>query len=139
MAKKKVNVRKDYSYETKKSPPKYAPSRTPRKPFYLILRGPGMNPTQVIEENEEIKTFAKKDRLKLKFLAAKTLDDAIKILKEALPWATGAVFNQGDLVDDETGKLKRTISKLLYPTVMIQSDGSYEDALEKLKAKINAS
>lgn len=135
MAKKKVNVRKDYSYAAKKSPPKYAKASIPRKPFFLILRGPGLDPRGVIEENEIIKAYAAKKRLKVKFLAAKTVDEAVKTFKDALPWAGGAVFNPGELTDDSSGTLKRTLSKLLYPTETIEAGDSYEEALERLQAK----
>ena len=70
MAKKKVNVRKDYSYAAKKSLPKYKPARIPRKMQFLILRGPGINADRILKENAEMKDLATQEQVKVKLLVA---------------------------------------------------------------------
>ena len=130
---KKVNERKDYSYSAKKGPPKYKPAKIPRKPNFLILRGPGLDPRQVIEENNELRAFAEKKQVKIKFLQAHTEDEMVKMLKESNTWATGVVLNRATLTD-ETGKIKKTNTQILCATEELGSDGSYLTALKKLIA-----
>ena len=130
MAKKKVNVRKDYSYAAKKSLPKYKPAKIARKLQFLILRGPGLDANQVIQENIQIKKFADQQLIKLKFLTATTEDSILKALKEGNTWAAGIALHLGSLTD-ESGKIKKVISQILCPTLIVNDD-EYEIALQKL-------
>lgn len=129
MPKKKVNVRKDYSYATKKSPPRYKRASIPRKPFYMILRGPDLDPREVIEENEVLKEIARKARFKLKFLNVKTTEEAIRALKDGNTWATGAVLTKAGL-EDEDESLKRVIQKILYSVIVTSEKVTNDVALE---------
>ena len=131
MAKKKINVRKDYSYKTKKSPPKYDRAGIARKNLYLILRGPDLNATQIIEENEELKEFAARKSIKLKFLQAKDEADFILKIKDGNVWAAGIVHHLGSL-NDEDGKIKTALQRILISSEEVREDGSYIDSLQKL-------
>lgn len=131
MAKKKVNVRKDYSYEAKKGPVQYKRASVPRKSQFLILRGPGLDPRLIIEENARLRVFEDKEKIKLKFLLAKTEEEIVKILKESNSWANGAVVNLGELLD-ESGAIKRTLGKVLYKAVKVSDSNLYESAILKI-------
>ncbi len=129
--KKKVNVRTDYSYEAKRSLPQYAKSTVPRKTLYAIVRGPGLNAAQTILENEELKAFALKKRIKLKFLQAKTEEDLIQFIKDANVWAAGIILNLGSL-EDRSENIIKAIRKILISTKEVRGEDSYVEALEKL-------
>ena len=131
MAKKKVNVRKDYSYEAKKRLPSYKPAKIQRKILFLILRGPGLDEDETLEANEALKKFAVLKHKKLKFVQVKTVEDAIKTIKESNTWAGGVVFVPGDLKDDE-GSFQKAIKSILIKTLQVKENDECKDAFAKL-------
>ncbi len=131
MAQKKVNVRKDYSYAAKKSLPKYKPASIARKPQFLILRGPGFDPRKITEENIQLREFADRKLIKLKFLQANTADEMVKVLKDGNTWATGIILVPGGLID-ESGILQKTMSKLMCATTQVTEDETCQIALANL-------
>jgi len=131
MAKKKVNVRKDYSYEAKKRLPAYKPAKIQRKIIFLILRGPGLNHEATVEENEDLKKCALLKHKKLKFVQVKSIEDAVDAIKDSNTWAGGVVFNAGNLVD-EAGAITKAIKSILIKTREVKGHGACVKALEKL-------
>jgi hypothetical protein len=136
MAKKKVNKRRDYNLSSR-DVITYEKSRIPRQTGFMILRGPGLNATEAIEENGLMRKMGIKKRFKLKFMQAMALDDVIKHFKEANTWASGIVYNLGSITD-EAQALKKTIDRLLIPTLEIKEDGketSLVEGLEKMSSR----
>jgi hypothetical protein len=133
MAKKKLNVRKDYSYEAKKRLPSYKPAAIQRKVLFLVLRGPGLDQDEVLETNEILKKFAVLNHKKIKFVQVKTEPDAIKTIKESNTWAGGVVFIPGDLSADSV-ELKKAIKSILIKTVVVKDQAASKAAFEKLIA-----
>jgi hypothetical protein len=131
MAKKKVNVRKDYSYEHKKSPPQYGRAAIARKNLYVILRGPGLDPNEFPAENEELKSYALKHGLKVKFVQAKDAEAIVTAIKEANVSAAGIVLNMGE-IEDESGKINAAIRKILISTIEVREEGAYLESLKEL-------
>ena len=131
MAKKKVNERKDYSYEAKKSLPKYKKSSIQRKTQFLILRGPGLVQASVMAENEVLKSFALLKHKKLKFVQIKVVEDAVRAISDANTWAAGIVFQPGQLVD-ESGLIQKTLKRILIDSKVVSGEGSIEDTLREM-------
>lgn len=130
MAKKKVNVRKDYSYEAKKSLPAYAKSKVARKSNFLLLHGPEVNLLGLNELNLRLKEFAKKKTIKIKILVATSESDLNLALKESNTWATGAILSLGT-ISPEAQALKLMLKKMLIP-VKVVSQAATQD-LESLE------
>lgn len=136
MAKKKINVRKDYSYEAKVRLPAYDRAKVRRQLHFLILRGPGLLQAEVIEENAEIKRFATGQHLKIKLLQTQTSEDAAKLIKESYTYASGVVFHPGNLQDEEK-HIKNMIAKMRIPVKMISGEaGDSSEYIDALKAMI---
>ncbi len=136
MAKKKVNKRRDYNLSSR-DVITYEKSRIPRQTGFMILRGPGLNATEAIEENGLMRKMGIKKRFKLKFMQAMTLDDVIKHFKEANTWASGIIYHLGNITD-EGEALKKTIDRLLIPTLEIKEEGkasSLVEGLDKMSSK----
>ena len=130
MAKKKINVRKDYSYETKKSLPVYKRATVQRRKQILILRGPGFDQQTMIEENEELKIFATLKHVKIKILQARSEEEMIQFIKESNVWASGALYALGSLAD-ESGAIQKASKKILIPALKVPSNGSFHETLKK--------
>ena len=113
MAKKKVNKRRDYDLGSK-DVITYEKSKVQRKMHFLILRGPGLNQQEVIQENPRINEFAAEKKNKGKLVQYKTEEDVIKQLKDSNNWAGGVVFNPGSLTD-EYQAIKKAIKGILIP------------------------
>ena len=132
MAKKKVNVRKDYDLEAR-DVVVYKKSNIPRQMRFMILRGPGLDVQHAIEENNELKGFASKKRIKLKFMQAVTLEDVVMHLKDANTWATGVIYQMG-VLKDESEIVKKTIKRLLIPALEISESGKVQSMVDGLKS-----
>ncbi len=126
-----MNERRDYSL-SKTDVITYHKSKIPRQMQFMILRGPGLNVQDAISENAEIKKIALKRRYKFKFMQANSAEDVIKYLKDANTWATGVVYNLGDIID-ENKLIQKTLDKLLIRTVEIKLGGKVESVLEGLE------
>ena len=131
MAKKKINVRKDYSYEAKKRLPAYKTAKVQRKIQFLVLRGPGLDQDETVEQNEILKKFATLKHRKLKFVQIKTLEEAVSTIKESNTWAGGVVFLQSDIVDTG-GVIQKAIKSLLIKTVQVETNDECKAALAEL-------
>jgi len=131
MAKKKVNVRKDYDLEARDMVV-YKRSRIPRQMQFMILRGPGLDVQAAIEENEEMKKLSLRKRFKLKFMQARNVDEVILHLKDANTWATGVIYNLGDL-KDESQLIKKTIDRILITSLEVKETGKINSILEALQ------
>ncbi len=133
MAKKKVNKRRDYNLGSR-DVIVYGKSSIPRQMLFMILRGPGLIGRDVIEETAEMKAYAIKKRIKLKFMSATTATAFIAHLADANTWATAVIYNKGSL-KDESGFIQKKMDRLLIPTLEISANGkvtSMLDGLEKL-------
>jgi hypothetical protein len=129
--KKKINVRKDYSYEAKKRLPSYKPAKVQRKVQFLILRGPGLDQDETQDANVEIKRAALLLHKKVKFVQVKSISDAVAAIKDANTWAGGVVYLPAD-IQDETGVGNAAIKKVIIKTVTVKSNDECVDALKKL-------
>jgi hypothetical protein len=143
VAKKKVNVRKEYDLG-KRDGISYGRSSIQRKPFFLILRGPSLEARQVIEENKQINEFCDDHSIKVKYLSFKTEAEAILHLKDANTWASGVVIHLGAF-PDEQGKVAKTMKSILIPVISvsssldadvpIRSSQIYLDGIQKMRGK----
>lgn len=138
MAKKKINVRKDYSYEAKIRLPAYERPKVRRQMHFTILRGLGLVQADVMEENEAIKNFALGQHCKLKILLAQTPEAAALMIKESYTYANGVVFNAGNLDDSEL-LIKKQIAKMRIPVKQVKAGPSQASVyIEALKVMIAA-
>ena len=131
MAKKKVNKRKDYSFEAKIRLPAYERAAVRRRMQFSVIRGPGLKQIDIISENEELKAYALRRHAKLKFFQAKSEDEIILLMKESNTWASGILLHLGSLTH-ESGLIKKAIKSILIPVREFKPDESYPDALAEL-------
>ena len=135
MAKKKVNKRRTYDLSSR-DVIVYDKSSVPRQVQFMILRGTGLLAKQIEAENEEIKIFAKKRRFKVKFMKANTLDEIIFHLNDANTWASGVVYQLGNLTD-KTPALQKKLDRLLIPTLAITPTSEQTNVMEGIEFLIN--
>ena len=135
MAKKKVNKRRTYDLSSR-DVIVYDKSSIPRQIQFMILRGTGLLAKQIEAENEEIKIFAKKRRFKVKFMKANTLDEIIFHLNDANTWASGVVYQLGNLTD-KTPALQKKLDRLLIPTLAITPTSEQTNVMEGIEFLIN--
>jgi hypothetical protein len=121
LAKKKVNVRRDYDLEAR-DVVVYKKSMIPRKMQFVILRGPGLIERESIAENEVIKKLSARRQVKIKIFHAVTVEDFLKALIDANVWASGIVFDQGSLIDDEK-LIQNRVKKLLIQVIDVKVVG----------------
>ena len=122
MAKKKVNKRYDYESEAKDKVV-YERSRISRKMNFLILRGPGADAEEVLEQNEKIRRMGTLQHFKMKFIQCKTADEVAAHIKESNVWAGGVVFYPGTL-EDPGEVIAKTIKKVLIPVERLSTNKS---------------
>ena len=135
MAKKKVNKRRTYDLSSR-DVIVYDKSSIPRQIQFMILRGTGLLAKQIEAENEEIKIFAKKRRFKVKFMKANSIDEIIFHLNEANTWASGVVYQLGNL-SDETSALKKKLDRLLIPTLSITPTSEQTSLIDGIELLIS--
>lgn len=132
MAKMKASERRDYNL-SKTDVITYKKSREPRQKNYMILRGTGLNVQESLEENEKMKTLAKRRRFKLKFMHANTLEELIAHFKDANTWATAVIYHRGS-IEDQNDELKKTLKRLLIPTLEVSEEGKTADFFDGLQS-----
>ena len=136
MAKKKVNKRTDYELEAR-DVVVYDRSRIQRKMSFMILRGPGLVQAVANEENEAIKKQGILLHYKVKFFQVKTVEEAVRCLKDANVWAGGVVFDPGTLVD-ENQDIAKTIKKILIPVKTLTQPVDESSFLKALRVLVRS-
>lgn len=114
----------------------YKKSRIPRQKLFMILRGPGLNVQDAIEENAEIKKQATRKHFKLKFMQANSAEDVVKWLKDANTWASAVIYD-GGTVKDESEIIKKTLKKILIPVIEVSESGKITSMLDGLEEALN--